>query len=60
MVKKFKEEYREESKQARKENYREFYKEKLPERYMAKILYEWDNRRFDQKYWGWLERNWRY
>ena len=52
MVKKFKEEYREESKQARKENYREFYKEKLPERYMAKILYEWDNRRFDQKYWG--------
>jgi len=60
LVKKFKEEYREESKQARKENYREFYKGKLPERYMAKILYEWNNRRFDQKYWGWLERNWRY
>jgi len=26
---------------------------------MAKILYRWDDRRFDQEYWGQLERNWR-
>ena len=29
-------------------------------RYTAKILYRWDNKRFDQEYWGQLERNWRF
>jgi len=32
----------------------------LPGRYIAKMLYEWDDRRFDQEYWGQLERNWRH
>ena len=26
---------------------------------MAKMLYGQDDKRFDQEYWGWLERNWR-
>jgi len=25
---------------------------------MAKMLYRWDDKRFDQEYWGRLERNW--
>ena len=29
-------------------------------RYTAKILYRWNNKRFDQEYWGQLERNWRF
>jgi len=26
-------------------------------KYMAKMLYGWDDRRFDEEYWGQLERN---
>ena len=52
LVEKFEEEYREESKWARKEDYREFHRGELPERYMAKTLYRWDDRRFDHEYWG--------
>ena len=47
MVEKFEEEYRKKSRQARKEDYRVFYRGELPERYMAKTLYRWDDRRFD-------------
>ena len=28
----------------------EFKREKLPERYMAKLLYGWDNKKFDEEY----------
>ena len=34
-------------------------KEELPEKYTAKLLYRWDDRKFDKEYWGRLERNWR-
>jgi len=27
-------------------------------RYIAKILYDWDDKKFNQEYWRWLERNW--
>jgi len=47
LVEKFEEEYREESKQARKEDCREFHRGELPGRYMAKILYGWNDRRLD-------------
>jgi len=60
LVERFKEEYEEESRQAKKEDYREFHMGELPGRYIAKMLYRWDDRRFDQKYWGQLERNWRH
>ena len=36
----------------------EFKREKLPERYMAKLLYGWDNKKFDKEYLKKLERNW--
>ena len=52
LVERFEEEYGEELRQARKEDCREFYRGELPGRYTAKTLYRWDNKRFDQEYWG--------
>ena len=54
LVERFEEEYREEeeSRQTRKEDCREFYRGELPGRYTAKILYGWDDKRFNQEYWG--------
>jgi len=36
----------------------EFKREELPERYTAKLLYEWDDKKFDKEYLKKLERNW--
>ena len=30
----------------------------LPEKYIAKMLYGWDNRKFEEEYLRKLERNW--
>ena len=37
---------------------RNFRKKELPGKYTAKILYGWDNRRFENEYLRKLERNW--
>jgi len=37
---------------------RDFRRGELPRKYMAKMLYEWDNRKFENKYLRKLERNW--
>jgi len=36
----------------------EFKRGELPGRYMAKLLYRWDDKRFDEEYLKKLERNW--
>ena len=36
----------------------EFKRMELPERYTAKILYEWDDRKFEVEYLRKLEKNW--
>ena len=36
----------------------EFRREELPGRYMAKLLYGWDDKKFDEEYLKKLERNW--
>jgi len=36
----------------------EFKREELPGRYMTKLLYGWDNKKFDEEYLKKLERNW--
>jgi len=36
----------------------EFKRGKLPERYTVKLLYEWDDKKFDEEYLKKLERNW--
>jgi len=37
---------------------RDFRREELLEKYMVKILYKWNNRKFEEKYLKKLERNW--
>jgi len=57
LVKEFKEEYSEIRRVRKRRNDKEDSKEELSGRYTAKMLYGWDNRRFDKEYWGQLERN---
>ena len=37
---------------------RDFRRKELPERFMAKMLYEWNDRKFEKEYLRKLERNW--
>jgi len=36
-----------------------FKRMELPENYMAKLLYRWDDEKFEKEYLRKLERNWR-
>jgi len=38
---------------------RDFRREELPGKFTAKMLYGWDNRKFEEEYLRKLERNWR-
>ena len=38
---------------------RDFRRRELPGKFTAKILYRWDNRKFEEEYLRKLERNWR-
>ena len=38
---------------------KDFKRAKLPGKYMVKMLYRWENRKFENKYLRKLERNWR-
>jgi len=37
---------------------RDFRRGKLPRKYMTKMLYEWNDERFENEYLKKLERNW--
>ena len=37
----------------------EYKRMELPEKYMAKLLYGWDDRRFEEEYLKKLEKNWK-
>ena len=37
---------------------RDFRRRELPEKYIAKMLYRWDNRKFEAEYLKKLEENW--
>jgi len=37
----------------------EYRRMELPEKYMAKVLYGWDNRKFEEEYLKKLEKNWK-
>jgi len=50
LVKEFEEEYDEIRKMKKRRNKKENKKRELPSRYMAKMLYGWDNKRFDKEY----------
>jgi len=36
-----------------------FRREKLLEQFIAKKLFGWSDKQYDQEYWGRLERNWK-
>ena len=38
---------------------KEYRRMELPEKYMAKVLYGWDNKKFEDEYLKKLEKNWR-
>jgi len=38
---------------------RTYKREELPGKFMARKLFGWLDKRYDQKYWKRLERNWR-
>ena len=59
LVDRFEGEYREEARRIKKRNLKEDCKGELPGRYTAKLLYRWDNKKFNREYWGRLERNWK-
>ena len=50
LVDRFEKEYRKETRRIKKRNLEENYKGELPERYTAKLLYGWNNKKFDRKY----------
>ena len=37
---------------------KDFRREELPEKYIVKILYRWNDRKFEDEYLKKLERNW--
>ena len=57
LVKEFEEEYGKIGRVRKRKNDKEDRKGEFPGRYTAKMLYGWDDRRFDKEYWGQLERN---
>ena len=42
-----------------KKKRRNLQKEKITRRFIAKKLFGWSDKRYDEEYWGRLERNWR-
>ena len=59
-IKEFEKEYRQDMEDVvRQEREITFKCGELPGRFTAKTLYGWSDKRYDQEYWGRLERNWR-
>ena len=60
-IKEFEKEYRRDMENMAQQEHEEgtFQREELPGKFTAKMLYRWSDRRYDQKYWGRLEKNWR-
>jgi len=63
LVEEFEKEYRREEeeevrRQEAEENKKVFSRE-LPERYTAKLLYGWGNKKYDREYWKRMEENWK-
>jgi len=60
-VEEFEREYRQDMEDVVQQEREEgtFRQGELPGKFMAKALYGWSDRRYDQEYWARLERNWR-
>ena len=64
LVEEFERNYsREEEEEVRRQEAKEdkrVFNRKLPGRYMAKLLYGWENKKYDREYWKRMEENWRH
>jgi len=63
LVEEFKKEYHRKEEEVRwqeAEENRKVFSRELPGRYMAKLLYGWDNKKYDREYWKHMEENWRW
>ena len=60
-IEEFEKEYRRDTEDVVRQEREEgtFQRGELPGRFTAKKLYGWSDKRYDQEYWGRLERNWR-
>ena len=60
-VKEFEKEYWQDMEDIRKQKRKEetFRRGELPERFIARKLFGWSDKRYDKEYWAKLERNWR-
>ena len=60
-VKEFEKEYWQDMEDIRKQKRKEetFRRGELPERFMARKLFGWSDKRYDKEYWAKLERKWR-
>ena len=52
-------EVRQQEKIEKKREVNEYRRMELPEKYMAKLLYGWDDKKFEEEYLKKLEKNWR-
>jgi len=61
VIKEFEKEYWQDMENVAQQEHKErtFRRGELPGRFMAKKLYEWSDKRYDQEYWGRMEKNWR-
>jgi len=61
-IENFEKEYRRDIENIRKQEREEgtFRRGELPERFMARKLYGWIDKRYNKEYWEKLERNWRH
>jgi len=60
-IEEFEKEYRQDMEDVVRQEREEetFQRGELPGRFMAKTLYGWSDKRYDQEYWDRLERNWK-
>jgi len=60
-IEEFEKEYRRDTEDVAQQEREEgmFQRGELSGRFTAKKLYGWSNKRYDQEYWGRLERNWK-
>jgi len=60
-IEEFEKEYRQDIEDVARQEHEErtFRRGELPGKFTAKKLYGWSDRRYDQEYWGRLEKNWR-
>jgi len=60
-IEEFEKEYWQDMENIRRQEREEgiFKKEKLPEKFTAKKLFGWLDKRYDKKYWERLEQNWK-